>query len=103
MITIADKYHRERGGRGQRKGERWAETDRNKQTGRQRQTDRRVGVGERESGEQTERERERESGRYSYGKVPEGLLTFLGFFLCNGEFSPCWALPEYIRALIHLA
>ena len=24
-------------------------------------------------------------------------------FLCNAEFSPCWALPEYIRALIHLA
>ena len=20
------------------------------------------------------------------------------FFLCNAEFSPCWALPEYIRA-----
>ena len=24
-------------------------------------------------------------------------------FLCNEEFSPCWALPEYIRALIRLA
>ena len=41
-----------------------------------------------------------------YGVVPKGLLTFLGFFvclflLCNAEFSPCWALPEYIRALIH--
>ena len=39
-----------------------------------------------------------------YGVVPKGLSTFLGiFFLCNAEFSPCWALPEYIRALIHLA
>ena len=35
--------------------------------------------------------------------VLKGLLTFLGFFLCNAEFSPCWALPEYIRALIHWA
>ena len=25
------------------------------------------------------------------------------FFLFNAEFSPCWALPEYIRGLIHLA
>ena len=24
-------------------------------------------------------------------------------FLCNAQFSPCWALPEYIWALIHLA
>ena len=24
-------------------------------------------------------------------------------FLCNAEFIPCWALPDYIRALIHLA
>ena len=24
-------------------------------------------------------------------------------FLSNAEFSPCWALPEYIRPLIHLA
>ena len=24
-------------------------------------------------------------------------------FLCNAEFSSCWALPEYFRALIHLA
>ena len=39
----------------------------------------------------------------SLGVVPKGLLTFLGFFLCNSEFSPCWALPEYIRALIHSA
>ena len=23
--------------------------------------------------------------------------------MCIAEFSPCWALPEYIRALIHLA
>ena len=37
-----------------------------------------------------------------YGVVPKGFLTFLGF-LCNAEFSPCWALPEYIRTLIHLA
>ena len=40
--------------------------------------------------------------------VPKGLLTFLGLFLfcflyAIPEFSPCWALPEYIRALIHLA
>ena len=40
---------------------------------------------------------------FIYGVVPKGLLTFLGFFLCNAEFSPCWALPEYIRALIYLA
>ena len=38
-----------------------------------------------------------------YGVLPKGLLTFLWFFLCNAEFSPCSALPEYIRALIHLA
>ena len=25
------------------------------------------------------------------------------FSLCNAEFSPCWALTEYVRALIHLA
>ena len=43
----------------------------------------------------------RDSGLY--GVVPKGLLTFLGFFLCNAECSPCWALPEYIRALTHLA
>ena len=40
---------------------------------------------------------------WSYGMVPKGLLTFLGFFLCSAEFSPCWELPEYIRELIHLA
>ena len=39
----------------------------------------------------------------SYGVVPKGLLTFLGLFLCNAEFNPCWALPEYIPALIYLA
>ena len=37
-----------------------------------------------------------------YGVIPKGLLTFLDF-LCYAEFSPCWALPESIRALIHLA
>ena len=43
------------------------------------------------------------AGQYNrYGVVPKGLLTFLGF-LCNAEFSPCWALPEYIQALTHLA
>ena len=35
--------------------------------------------------------------------VPKGLLNFLWFFLCNAEFSPCWALPEYIRTLSPLA
>ena len=34
---------------------------------------------------------------------PKGVINFWGIFLCNAEFSPCWALPEYIRALIHLA
>ena len=39
-----------------------------------------------------------------YGVVPNRLLTFLRFFFsCNAEFSPCWALPEYIRALVYLA
>ena len=38
-----------------------------------------------------------------YEVVPKGLLTVHGFFLCNAEFSPCWALPKYIRALIYLA
>ena len=38
----------------------------------------------------------------SYGVVPKSLLAFLGF-LCNAEFSPCSAFPEYIRAFIHLA
>ena len=37
------------------------------------------------------------------GVVPKGLLISLDFFLCRVEFSPCWALPEYIRALIHSA
>ena len=38
-----------------------------------------------------------------YGVVPKELLTYLGFVLCNVEFSPRWALPELIWALIHLA
>ena len=25
----------------------------------------------------------------AYWLVPKGLLTFLGFFLCNEDFSPC--------------
>ena len=33
----------------------------------------------------------------------KGDINFSDFFLCNTECSPCWALPEYIRALIHLA
>ena len=24
-------------------------------------------------------------------------------YLCSAEFSPCWPLPEYIRALTHSA
>ena len=39
---------------------------------------------------------------HGYGVVPKGLLTFPDF-LCNAEFIPSWALPESIRALIHLA
>ena len=31
------------------------------------------------------------------------VINFPLIFLCNAEFSPCWALPEYIRALIPLA
>ena len=35
----------------------------------------------------------------------KGVINFpwIFFFFCNAEFSPCWALSEYIRALIHLA
>ena len=34
----------------------------------------------------------------------KGVINFPWiFFLCNAEFSPRWALLEYIRALIHLA
>ena len=34
----------------------------------------------------------------------KGIINFpWNFFLCNVEFSPCWALPEYSRALIHSA
>ena len=34
----------------------------------------------------------------------KGVINFPWiFFLRNAEFSPCWALPEYIWALIHLA
>ena len=33
----------------------------------------------------------------------KGVISFPWIFYCNAEFSPCWALPEYIRALIHLA
>ena len=32
-----------------------------------------------------------------------GVINFLWILLCNAEFSPCWALPEYIRALIYLS
>ena len=32
----------------------------------------------------------------------QGVVSFPWIFSCNAEFSPCWALPEYIRALIHL-
>ena len=28
----------------------------------------------------------------TYGVVPKGLSTFLGYFFSNAEFSPCWAL-----------
>ena len=38
----------------------------------------------------------------TFGVVPKELLT-VPIFLRNAEFSPCWALPEYIRALIHFA
>ena len=38
-----------------------------------------------------------------YEVVPKGLLTVHGFFLCNAEFSPYRALPEYVQALIHFA
>ena len=31
------------------------------------------------------------------------VINFPGIFLDNAEFSPCWALLEYIRALIQLA
>ena len=31
------------------------------------------------------------------------VINFPWICVCNAEFSPCWALPEYIRALIHLA
>ena len=33
----------------------------------------------------------------------KGVINFPWSFLCNAEFSPSWALPEYILALIHLA
>ena len=33
----------------------------------------------------------------------KGVIIFPWIFSCNAEFSPCWALPEYIRALIHMA
>ena len=29
----------------------------------------------------------------------KGVINFPWIFLCDAEFSPCWALPEYIRAL----
>ena len=33
----------------------------------------------------------------------KGVINFPWSFLCNAEFSPSWALSEYILALIHLA
>ena len=35
--------------------------------------------------------------------IPKGLLAFLGFFYAMWSLVPCWALPEYIQALIDLA
>ena len=62
-------------------------------------------MGERESEREKEREREREREE-KYNSVwggSKGVINCPWIFYAMREFSPCWALPEYIRALIYLA